>query len=179
MRSWILAFVLCLAGNCLGAGSSRDPKVAEAYLPVLRQLAAEEGLVREVQARDAHPISDSQAQKIQKTWADIGISDLERPYLFNGASEAIRAYESRVPPMFKCFVLDQQGNVVGTAPECKDFMHGRMPKFLKCYNGGQGRVYLNPPGLDISTQIYSVQASVPVVLKNRTLGVLVATLSLE
>jgi hypothetical protein len=175
---WFLTAVLFLANQGLGA-SPQVQKVAKRYLPVLEKLAGEKALIREVLARDATPITDDRALKIQEAWSHIGISSLERPYLYNGASETIRTYQSKIPSMFKCFVLDRQGNVVGTVPECKDFIHGQMDKFTKCFNGGQGRVYINPPKLDVSTEIYSVQVSVPVFNQGQTVGVLVASLSLE
>lgn len=154
-------------------------KILHLYLPLIKQMAGEEALIQDVSDRNNTPLKPGEAQKIQKAWVEIGLSDLERPYLYSPSSETIRGYESRIPGMVKCFILDQQGNVVGTAPKSKDFIHGQMDKFLKCYNHGQGQVYVNPPQLDISTKIYAVQVSVPILDQGRTIGVLVATLSLE
>lgn len=162
-----------------GGGSEKAGKAVREYLPLLTRLAAEKNLVRDVQARDNAPLSAEQARKIQAEWIQIGIEDVKKPYLYGDASQAIRLYEPRIPTLVKCFVLDDQGNVVGAVPECTDFIHGQMDKFLKCYNNGRGRVYVNPPGLDVTTKIYSVQVSVPVFDGTKTIGVLVATLSLE
>lgn len=174
----ISLFLLAL-GATLPAFAAPDlaEKIARQYLPLLQKLAGEKFLLREVRARNASPLTPEEAQKVENAWTEIGISDLEHPYLFNPATQVIHGYEYRIPPMFKCFVLDQWGNVVGTDPQSTHFIHGPMDKFLKCYN--RGRVYINPPGLDVSTKIYSVQVSVPVFDRGRTIGVLVATLSLE
>ncbi len=162
-----------------GNGSRKVAKVVQKYLPLLQQLAAEKSVVQEVQGRNNSPLSPEQEERIQAEWVQIGHANSEKPFLYNSASQTIRAYESKIPFMVKCFLLDDQGNVVGTSPECKDFIHGQMDKFLKCYNKGSGRVFVNPAGLDVSTKIYSVQVSVPVWDGPKTIGVLVATLSLE
>ncbi len=160
-------------------GSGKIGKVVRKYLPLLQQLAMEKTLVQEVLARDNAPLSTELAEKIQAEWVQIGHAESEKSYLYNGASQVICAYESKIPSMIKCFVLDDQGNVVGTVPECSDFIHGQMNKFSQCYNNGKGRVFVNPAGLDVSTKIYSVQVSVPVSDGSKTIGVLVTTLSLE
>ncbi len=157
----------------------RIGEVVQKSLPLLERLAAEKSVIQDILVRNATPLPPTEVQKIQREWTEIGISDLERPYLHNGSSEEMRRYEPWIPVMLKCFVLDCRGNVVGTAPQCNDFVHGTMDKFLKCYNRGRGRVYLSPAGLDVSTKIYSIQVSVPVFCEGRTIGVLVATLSLE
>ena len=174
-----LTLVLWIAAGAALASTGKSGKIVQKYLPVLERLAGEDALIQEILSRNVAPLPVWKEERIQREWAEIGISDLERPYLHNAACDEIRQYEPKIPPMFKCFVLDCRGNVVGTAPQSKNFSHGKMEKFLKCYNRGRGRVYVGPEGLDISTQIYSVQVSVPVIQEGKTIGVLVASLSLE
>ena len=169
--------VFWVAASAALPSTDRGGRIIQKYLPVLERLAGEDTLIQEIQARNGSPLPPLEEEKIEREWVEIGISDLERPYLHNPACDEIRQYEPKIPPMFKCFVLDCRGNVVGTVPQSHNFSHGKMEKFLKCYN--RGKVYVGPEGLDISTKIYSVQVSVPVIQEGKTIGVLIASLSLE
>lgn len=182
LRAASAFFLLFLAANPRVFGSQPDEKlqkVVRQCLPVLEQIAREKNIMGDVLIHNASPLSPAQIQSDEAEWEKMGISDFKQTILFSQSSDVIRQYEPRLPLMVKCFVLDQQGDVVGAVPECNNFAHGRMDKFLKAFNQGRGQIYVNPPGLDISTNIYSVQVSLPIFSGGQTIGILVATISLE
>jgi hypothetical protein len=182
LRAGSALFLLFLAANPRAFGTQADEKlqkVVKQYLPFLEQISREKNVISDVLIHDASPLSPDQIQRDQEEWKKIGISDFKQTILFSQSSDVIRQYEPRLPLMIKCFVLDQQGDVVGAVPQSNSFAHGKMDKFLKSFNHGLGRIYVNEPGLDISTHIYSVQVSLPIFSGGQTIGVLTATLSLE
>jgi hypothetical protein len=182
LRAGSALFLLFLAANPRAFGMEADEKtqkVVRQCLPFLEQIAREKNIIADVLIHNASPLSPDQIQRDQEDWKKIGITDFKQTILFSQSSDVIRQYEPRLPLMVKCFVLDQQGDVVGAVPQSNSFAHGKMDKFLKSFNQGRGRIYVNEPALDISTHIYSVQVSVPIFSGGQTIGVLTATLSLE
>jgi hypothetical protein len=160
--------------------SNAAQKVAKKYLPTLQKLAAEKTVIDDIQAQNALGMTAADAQALQDKWSkSIGIPEYVKPYLEKPSCKTMKAYMAQVPVMVKCFTLDGQGNIVGTVPKSHDFIHGTENKFTNCFNQGKGKVVVNPAQLDISTKIYSVQISVPVMSDSKTIGVLIATLSLE
>ena len=73
----------------------------------------------------------------------------------------------------EAFLCDQQGAVVGEYPATSDYWQGDEEKFTACYNNGEGKVFVGPLEFDGSTWTHSVQISVPVNDKGKTIGVLV------
>ncbi len=179
-KSLLLAFMLIGFISSSFAGTNEKAlKVAKANLTWIKQLATDPILLADVKSQNDLNLSTSQAQKLQTEWQKIGISESVKPYLNKPSAAAMRKTMAQKPILIKCFLLDRQGNIVATAPKSRDFIHGTEDKFLKCYNGGDGKVWIGPAMLDVSTKIYSIQVAVPVQDGGKAIGVLVATLSLE
>lgn len=162
-----------------GGESARVKAAVKKYLPVIRQLAAEKTVVADIEEQESQKMTPEQAQKIQADWVQIGIADSVQPYLSKPSCATIKGYQDRLPTAVKFFTLDDQGNVVASLPKSHDFIHATEDKYIQCYNGGRGKVVVGKASIDVSTKIYSFQVSVPVLDGGRTVGVLVATLSLE
>ncbi len=176
---WGLAGFMAVGAAGASGDSKKSDKMVKRCLPVIQQLAAEKTVVSDTVDQNAHPLNADAAQKLQEDWEEIGIADSVKPYLNKPSCATIKAYKDKLPTAVKFFTLDAQGNVVATVPKSKDFIHATEEKFVKCYNGGNGKVFVDKAKLDVSTKIYSVQVAAPIQDGGKTVGVLVVTLSLE
>lgn len=171
--------ILGLAPSLFAGTADKTAHAAKTNLPWILKLAADPAVQTDVKAQNAKNLSADQAKSIQADWVKIGISETVKPFLNKPSVAAMKKAMSQNPILIKCFVLDNQGYIVSTTPKSKDFIHGTEEKFVKSFNGGSGKTWVGPAMLDVSTKIYSVQVAVPVSEGDKTLGILIATLSLE
>jgi hypothetical protein len=136
-------------------------------------------VVADIQARNADPLSSDDALAMQARWTAPDQSDAAyaSAYVQNKSVAAFKAAQAKCKGLTKVFSLDKTGCVVASLPKAKDFLHSFEAKFSKAFASGQ--LETNAPTADKITKKWSVQFSVPVVDKGKTIGVIVASFPLE
>ena len=76
------------------------------------------------------------------------------------------------------FLTDRQGATVAEYPATTDYWQGDEAKWKEAFNKGLGKVHIGPVEFDESTQVDSVQISVPVMADGEAIGVLVVGIKL-
>ncbi len=171
--------ILGFVSSTFAGTADKAAHTAKTNLPLIQKMAADPAVLTDVKAQNIQNMTAEHAKSIQADWEKIGISETVKPYLNKPSVAVMKKAMAQNPLLIKCFILDNKGYIVSTNPKSRDFIHGTEDKFVKSFNGGSGKTWVGPAMLDVSTKIYSVQVGVPVKDGNQTIGILIATLSLE
>lgn len=142
----------------------------------LREWAHDPLLVNALKEQNAKPTSLDEIKKIDEEWITGTKADFAKSLQQNAVGKYLQNKIGASPLYVEAFLCDKQGAVVGEYPGSTDYWQGDEDKFIKSFNGGNGKLFIGPIALDKSTDTISVQMSVPVKEANETIGVLVVGL---
>ncbi len=154
--------------------SKRMKAIIAVHVERIKELARSSVLIESVRGQNQKGMSLEEIRKIDQEWiagkrGDFVMELQTNPsgtFLYNKLSENRSIY-------VEAFLCDNQGAVVGEYPKTTDYWQGDEDKFIKCFNNGNGKVYVGPVAFDDSTKTISVQISVPVLDNGKTIGVLI------
>lgn len=144
-----------------------------------QDLAANEAVMRAVLRQNERNASLEEIGEIDKEWT----STKE----FTPFKESLQ--ENEIGRFFKTLVTfehatyseiiltDRQGANVATYPTTTDYWQGDERKWIEAFEDG-GKVYIGPVTFDESTEMDSVQVSVPVMADGKPIGVLIVGIKL-
>jgi hypothetical protein len=154
--------------------------VSKETVDLIQKLAQEETVINDIESQNLTKTDVGRDEELQQKWMrSTAVSEFVKAYQDKKSCQTMRQYFSRAFTLMDCFTLDNRGRVVGALYKPHDFLHDGEPDFVRCYNGGQGRIYVNQPELDAAHEAETVEISCPVQKGPRTVGVLVATVLLE
>jgi hypothetical protein len=71
------------------------------------------------------------------------------------------------------FATDKNGSVVCMSEKTSRYWHGNDPSWSRAFNDGAGAVFISRPRIDENVQQPLVHIAVPIIGKDRVLGVLI------
>lgn len=178
-------FTLMLAGALIfggiaGAGAQQAPdrqKVLErlqSKLRTVRHMAFHPVIVRAVRTQNNEHLTLDVIQQRDEQWRSTKEENaLQRSISQSRASRVLKTFVERNPDFNEGFATDNQGANVAMFPTTSDYWQGDEDKWIKSFNGGEGKLYIGEVELDESTNTVAVQVSVPILDQGNTIGVLV------
>ncbi len=147
----------------------------------VRELAANPKVIRAVCEHNAKGQSLDAIKKIDKDWlAAKGLSPLKKSLQENKVGQYFKTFVEFNESIYsEIFLTDNQGATVATYPATTDYWQGDETKWTEAFNAGEGKVYIGAVEFDESSQVNSVQISVPVLVEAKTIGVLVVGVKLS
>lgn len=153
-------------------------RVINSKMSVLKGLASHPIVVREVKLHNEIEITFEEIKKIDDEWIAGMNKDTPTTFALNlqqtKLSRFIKKKMSSNKSLFaEIFACDKRGVVVGECPITSDYNQGDEDKFIKCYNNGDGKLFINSVEFDESSGEYTIQVSLPILDKEKTIGVIV------
>jgi NitT/TauT family transport system substrate-binding protein len=149
--------------------------VLDNYIMLLKKWAENPTMVNAVRMQNAKNVSLEEIKEIDREWIAGDKKELAVRLQKNSAGLFLHGkIKENKGTLAELFLCDSKGAVVGEYPKTTDYWQGDEKKFTECYNGGNGKVFVGPLVNDESTKSFSVQISVPVREKGKTIGVLIA-----
>ncbi len=150
-------------------------KRLETNVKLLSKLVEHPIIINAVKERNSKNVLLSEIKVVDRKWISGGMQEFVNNLLNNPVSTFLRDEFLLKDDLYtEVFLCDKRGAVVGESPKTSDYWQGDEDKFVKCYNRGDGNVFIGDLEFDDSTQSYTVQISVPVKDNGKTIGVLVA-----
>ncbi|MFC1620931.1 PDC sensor domain-containing protein [Candidatus Omnitrophota bacterium] len=85
-------------------------------------------------------------------------------FIDNPCADYLKEFEEKGAGLYsEIFVMDKQGCIVGETKKTTDYWQGDEDKFIKCFAGGKGAIFISEVYFDDSTQDYLAHASIPVI----------------
>jgi hypothetical protein len=152
----------------------------EAKLPALRKITTDPVIIKSVKEQNAKKITMDAIQKLDKQWiASPGVTEFMKPYLENKCTDALKQDVKDITAMVEAFVMDDQGGLVCTIFKTSDYWQGDEDKWQKSFLGGKGADFIDKAQFDDSSQVYSIQVSLPIMEKDRAIGAITVGLALD
>ncbi|MBA4368112.1 MAG: hypothetical protein C0403_10805 [Desulfobacterium sp.] len=134
-------------------------------------------LIESVKEQNNKKTSLEEIKRIDKDWVAGKADDFAIGLQKNKAGDFLHTKMIENTILYaEMFLCDNQGAVVGEYPKTSDYWQGDEDKFIKCFNNGNGQVYIGPLEFDESSKTNSVQIALPVFDNGKTIGVLVVGL---
>lgn len=162
------------------APEKASPAVVELANRVLAHLGEDPVLVAAVKAENAKSKTLDEIKRLDKEWmATPGIAPFMKEMMESDAARQLIKFAKGHDYCAEMFVTDNQGANVAMIDKTSDYWQGDEAKFVKCFNGGESRIYIADVIFDESSQVYAVQISVPVNDNGTAIGVLVITVNVD
>lgn len=147
----------------------------------VRELAANPTLIDAVHKHNAKGQSLEEIKQLDKAWMATkemtprkkALQQNELGHYFQTLVDFNRSIYSEM------FLTDRNGATVAAYPPTTDYWQGDEKKWSEAFNAGEGKVYIGSVEFDESSQVNSVQISVPVVTDGKTIGVLIVGVKLS
>ena len=157
--------------------SMRMSSIINTHIRIINRWVQNPVLINSVIEQNQKKIPLKEIMKIEKQWLAGKNNDFAISLQKNRAGKLLYNHISQNPKLYvEAFLCDEKGAVVAEYPETTDYWQGDEEKFLKSYNSGKGQIYVGPLSFDDSTKTNSVQISIPVFDKKKTIGVLIVGL---
>ncbi len=157
--------------------SMRMTSIINTHIRLINKWAQNPVLINSVIKQNQKNVSLEEIMKIDKQWLAGEINSFAISLQKNKAGKLLYDQISQNSRLYvEAFLCDEKGAVVAEYPETTDYWQGDEEKFLKSYNSGKGQIYVGPLLFDDSTKTNSVQISIPVFDKKKTIGVLIVGL---
>lgn len=175
-----LSCLVLLFGALAVAAPKATQEAVDRMMPAIREVSVVGAVLDAVGAANARPMSPEQMQTLDAQWqAAAGVAPFMKPYLEGSCADALRRARKAHPELLELFVTDRRGGVVCAASRTSDWFQGDETKWQRAWNDGRGATLVFPPEFDESTQSYTVQVSVPVLVRGRPGGTLTVGIRLD
>lgn len=172
----ILSFAVILilgtqGWGTLHAAEKAPQKVVDLAKNELVKYGTDPVIVKAVKAANAKNQTLDQVKEHDKKWRGTpGIADFMKALMESECGKRLREIQKSKPFFAEIFVMDKLGANVAMTDKTSDYWQGDEDKFIKSYNSGKGAVHISDVKFDDSTQVYVVQASVPVKDGTKVIG---------
>jgi len=120
--------------------------------------------------------------KLNKQWMESeNISDpFVQQYLSNSAAEFLKSQQIIIPGMYgEIFLTNQYGAMIASTGKLTTLAHFNKYWWIAAYNNGKGRVFIDDRGFDTSVEGYVLGIVVPIMDKDKIIGILKSNINLE
>jgi len=119
-------------------------------------------------------------KEIDNKWSNtIGTDDFVNSIMSCSCSQHLDSIKNGNDLYEKIFVMDNLGAIIAMTDKASDYWYGDDIKFIKCYKGGSGEIYISDVDFDDSTQYYLTQVSVPVMDEGKAIGVILFGINVD
>jgi len=176
----VVVTLLTMHPGGLSAGEKAPQAVIDLTHSKLVKLGTDPIVVKAVKAENAKGKTLDQIKAMDEKWkATPGVADYMKALMESECGQYLRDFQKTTPYYAEIFVTDNQGANVAMTDKTSDYWQGDEAKFIECYKGGAGEIYLNDVAFDESTQTYLVQVSVPVKDEEQVIGVVVIGIDID
>jgi len=185
MKKYIFISIICAifaaAGVMTAYGGENAPdKVKNLAETVLAEIGTDSVIVSAVKAENAKKKTLEKIKEIDEKWSNtIGVDDFMDAMMSSACSERLNQIKKRNDYYEEIFVTDDQGANVAMTDKTSDYWQGDEAKFIKCFKGGTGEIFISDVSFDDSTQSYLTQVSVPVMDGDTAIGVIVFGINID
>jgi hypothetical protein len=179
MKSWLLVLAASAfihpGGARGGEGKRPDASLSPRTLELVQRLAAEKDLVQDIEIQNQGLTDEGRVEELRERWTQsTDRSGFITAYREKASSRTLIDYFAKDVSLVDCYALDAQGRVVSMIYKPQDFLQDQQPQFTECFNGGEGRLWIETPGV-VPGVAGALEIAVPIRDGARTVGVLVAT----
>ena len=184
MKTWTIllaaAFTLVLCPGPALAGEKAPEKVVNLAKAELAKLGSDPVIIKAVKEENAKNKTLDQIKATDEKWkGDAGVADYMKAIMESECGQYLRKVQGEKPYLAEIFVMDNQGANVAMTDKTSDYWQGDEAKFKESFKGGAGAIHISEVEFDDSTQVYVVQASVPVMSGGKAIGAITFGIDLD
>jgi len=153
------------------AGEQAPQKLVDYVKSHLVAFGTDATLVAAVKAENAKMKTLDQIKDMDAKWiAFAGVADYMKALMNNPCAKRLLEIRKESKFFSEIFVMDNQGANVCMTDKTSDYWQGDEAKFTKSFANGTGAIDIGEVKFDDSSQLYLVQASVPVMDGGKAIG---------
>ena len=172
--------ILSFFTAALAFAESAPQSVIDYANSTLTSLGTDKTIVDAVKSENAKGKTLDQIKTADTAWIGTpGVTDDMKKLIDSDCGKRLIAFRNEHDFVTEVFVMDNQGANVAMSEKTSDYWQGDEDKFIKCFNGGNGTVFVSDVAFDENTQVYQVQVSVPVKDGNTTIGAICIGIDLD
>lgn len=169
----IAALIMALLSVELIFGGEKAPDEVIKLADELASLGKDTVIIKAVKKQNSQGLTLAQIKVHDEKWKNTpGIVDYMAKLMNSDCGKYLKKIQKKYGYLSEIFVTDNQGANVAMTDKTSDYWQGDEDKFIKTFNKGKGKVFIDDIEFDDSAQAYLVQISVPVLDKGRTIGVI-------
>jgi hypothetical protein len=178
------AIVLALMVSSVGAqqdfSDSELRELLHVKIRTVQHMALNPVMVRAVRQQNASGLSAEEISRRDKEWrATKELTPFKLSLQTSAAGRFLKQQVQRSSSFNEAFLTDNQGANVAAYPATSDYWQGDEEKWIDCWNGGNGQIYIGALKLDESTNTVAAQVSAPVLDRGKTIGVLIVGVTIN
>jgi len=155
------------------AGEKAPRKVIDLANTQLAAYGVDPVIVKAVKEENAKGKTLGQIKALDAKWlATPGIDDFMKSLMDSECGRHLKDLQKAHSFLVEIFATDNQGATVALTNKTTDYWQGDEAKFTECYKGGQGVVHISDITFDDSSQMYTVEVSIPIKDGEKTIGML-------
>lgn len=167
MKHFTTLVVLCttLAVFCgiVSAQEKAPQKVVDLANTEIAALGTDPIIVAAVKAENAKGKTLDEIKAMDAEWQSTsGFSPFMTAMMESECGKRLKEIMDSKAYYSEIFVMDNQGANVAMSAKTSDYWQGDEAKFTESFNGGKGAIHISDVKFDDSSQVYSVQVSIPV-----------------
>ena len=169
-----IAVLLALPASPAAGQTEPAPEepVVRAQVGIVAAWAREPEIVRAVEVQNAQLTSLDEIKQIDARWVAGEAEERVLALMGSTCAQRLKALLAGDPAYREALVMDDQGALVCITARTSDYWQGDEPKWQRCFNGGDGRTFVDRARYDTSARGILVQISVPIKNGERTIGAL-------
>ena len=123
-----------------------------------------------------------EVKRRNQQWKKTG--DINDPFiqkhLSNPVAEYLKYNQQAMPAEYgEIFLTNRYGVMIATTGKLTTLAHAHKYWWQACYNDGQGRIFLDDRGFDLSVKGYVLGVVIPIKEKNKIIGVLKCNINIK
>lgn len=164
-----------------GLSQSHLARLLRNKIEDVQDLAANPAVIDAVREHNARGQSLEEIKQLDKAWlATKEVTPFKKALQQNEPGSYFKTLVDFNQSIYsEIFLTDQNGATVAAYPPTTDYWQGDEKKWSKAFNAGKGKLYIGSVEFDESSQVNSVQISVPILFDEKTIGVLVVGVKLS
>ena len=176
---WLLSAIPAMAENAVETTS--ETEFVKKMIPMFERWARDEVLVDAVEKHNLKKLNLEDIKKKDRDWISEDDLTIEmKDMMSSDAAKQLYLYESLRPYFFEIFLTGKLGANVAMTNRTSDYWQGDEAKFINAYDGGLGRVYIEPIHYDKSSHAFLTQVSLPVKSQSgEVIGVLIVGVNVD
>lgn len=180
-RSLIMSVIILTVAAAVPVSAEPAPQSVIDYANAsLTSLGTDKTIVDAVKAENAKGKSLDQIKAADAVWIEAsGVTGDMRKLIDSDCGKRLISFRDEHEFITEVFVMDNQGANVAMSEKTSDYWQGDEDKFIKCFNAGNGTVFVSDVNFDENTQVYQVQVSVPVTDGSATIGAICIGIDLD
>lgn len=173
MISLLALMSLAWTAQAAKAGEKASPKIYT-LANTFMKYSTDPVLVKAIKEENAKGKSLDQIQALDKKWmATPGVADFMKAMIDSECGRHLASIKKSAPYFSEIFLTDNQGANVAMTDKTSDYWQGDEAKFIECFKGAAGVLFVDEQTFDKSSQSYLVHVSVPIREGGKAIGVLV------